>query len=407
MKQLLICILIAFCLTACKTTVKTNNDSVIYLNPQNIKQPKAFDIKQIIDSCQYVELETTDSSLIQNIVRIQVTDSNIFVLDGEDKLYVFDRSGKFSHTIGKKGKAPEEYLAISGFYIDKDDVVGLYDPLALKLHRYSLKGKHINSIHIPQKIRKSCGKEEAIFIDEIHLTENNKLFCTHCIVDNGISLYTLKDLSSDSVRIISKLDRSFSLPNYMIEISTHPTSQQYNKNITFIKPFNDTIFEFSNETVSPKYIFAMNEDKKIPGNFLTQEVKNAEWATVREIVQRKYINIIEHCETEDNLILLCIENGLKKFLCYNKNTKTGYYSDIEYTDSQNLPFKLKYTAHDGTFIDAWSASAIIGFCEKKQEKNEPLEGNLKKIASIAEDSNPVLVFRYLKKNWSAKDSNIN
>lgn len=402
MKKLLTCAFILFCFTACKTTMTPNNDSIIYLNSQNIKQLTTFNINSLVDSCSYIELETTDSSLIKEISKIQLSDSYIVILDKETKLYVFDRAGKFLNTIGRKGRAPGEYLAIRDFYIGDDGIIGFYDPLALKLHRYSLKGEYINSINIPQSIRITTGEKEEISIKEIYLTENNKLLCTHHIMDNCTSLYSLKDLSNDSMRTISALGRSFSLPNYMINFSAHPISN-YSTSITFIKPFNDTIFEFSNETLRPKYIFDMNEDKEIPHDFLNQQVKNAEWETVEDIVRRKYINIVEHFETADNLILICIEDGKGKFICFNKNTQTGCYSKIVHTDSVNLPFRTRYTNHDGTFIDSWNASSVLRYCDKKRSNNEPLQGALQKLAFIGEDSNPVLVLRHLKKNWSPED----
>lgn len=204
------CLSVVFYLISCKTT-SPKNDSIIYLTPQNISQPKTFDV---------------------------------------------------SH----------------------DGSVGFYDPLTLKIYQYSLKGEYINSINIPNaastNIEENKGEN---YLKNIFFLGKDKLFCSHYLTNNSRCLYSQIDLLNDSLEAISTLNRNFLLPNYITSVSPHPIAH-FDDIITFIKPFNDTIFEFSNQSLRPRYILSIDEDKKIPTNFLENHAQSAEWGIIRKML---------------------------------------------------------------------------------------------------------------------------
>ena len=55
------------------------------------------------DSVEIVKLETAQECLMGVVKRIYVVDSLLFISDSNEKLFVFDRSGKFRNTIGTLG----------------------------------------------------------------------------------------------------------------------------------------------------------------------------------------------------------------------------------------------------------------------------------------------------------------
>ena len=74
--------------------------------------------EDILNSLHIVPLETTDECLIQpDIQQIEVYDNKFYLLDRQEKLFVFDSNGKFLHSIGRKGPGPEEYRLATDFYI--------------------------------------------------------------------------------------------------------------------------------------------------------------------------------------------------------------------------------------------------------------------------------------------------
>ncbi len=86
-----------------------------------------------------VHLETTDSSLLYDICRLDVHEDT-FVVQSRSFLYTFASTGKFIGPISQKGHAGNEYLQISNVFFD-DGVVGIYDFNRKALSRFNLEGR--------------------------------------------------------------------------------------------------------------------------------------------------------------------------------------------------------------------------------------------------------------------------
>ena len=86
---------------------------------------KSLDISVMMkDSIEVIKLETTDSCLIGFINKISFTDKHILVSDARvsQKIYLFDKGGKFIRYISNKGTGPGEYSVIGDFTIKGDSV---------------------------------------------------------------------------------------------------------------------------------------------------------------------------------------------------------------------------------------------------------------------------------------------
>ncbi|MBI9063116.1 MAG: 6-bladed beta-propeller [Marinilabiliaceae bacterium] len=111
---LLICV-ICFLLYAC-----SSNDvikcEIISVETSNIKQ------KLILESDEFILLETNDNSVIGSIDKIICYNNNIYILDREitKSVFIFDHSGRFISKISKVGNGPGEYIMPDDFMIDED-----------------------------------------------------------------------------------------------------------------------------------------------------------------------------------------------------------------------------------------------------------------------------------------------
>jgi len=139
-----ILLLFALTLFACggkKTADSANADSqnglvTFHLNAPPSKVEPLL-LSEIADSVSYVALETTKETLTDRA--IQCGDRFYTVIRNDEKLLCFDKSGKYLHQIGRKGKGPEEYpwmYDYSSFkvdpvtnwvYIDSDSCTQVYD----------------------------------------------------------------------------------------------------------------------------------------------------------------------------------------------------------------------------------------------------------------------------------------
>lgn len=79
----------------------------------------------LTDSIEIIKLNTSDECLIGEIKQVSFTDQFIFVSDPyvSQKIFMFDKNGKFVKNIGRQGGGPGEYSIISKFTITGDSLL--------------------------------------------------------------------------------------------------------------------------------------------------------------------------------------------------------------------------------------------------------------------------------------------
>lgn len=101
---------------------------------------------------EFIQLETNDSCLLGEINKIKISDSLLFISDRNNKLFVFDFSGRFVNRIGTIGQGPNELLNLSHFYVDRDNKqVGIYDVLKQQIFQYDYVAKNKTSSSFPRR----------------------------------------------------------------------------------------------------------------------------------------------------------------------------------------------------------------------------------------------------------------
>ncbi len=81
--------LLFFCLFACllfncgHPTVPRNID-VTRISKSDLQKVRSFDPTQLIDSCTYIPLETSDRILIGRVKQLKITDKYIFLVNSEN-----------------------------------------------------------------------------------------------------------------------------------------------------------------------------------------------------------------------------------------------------------------------------------------------------------------------------------
>lgn len=90
---------------------------------------------------KFIPLQTTNECLIGSISDIKIANNKIFVGDihKSNAIFVFDMNGKFITKVGNKGNAPNQYLNLFGFDIDKErQIIVLDDRQKKRLLYYDL-----------------------------------------------------------------------------------------------------------------------------------------------------------------------------------------------------------------------------------------------------------------------------
>ena len=89
-----------------------------------------YDFYQLIESINYVPLETNAESLLGHIDKIVTDDNFLFILDKQNELAMrFTKDGKYLGRIGKQGNNKGEYESIADLSIDyRNKRICLLDP---------------------------------------------------------------------------------------------------------------------------------------------------------------------------------------------------------------------------------------------------------------------------------------
>lgn len=127
MKNCFLLIAVASFLLGCSGNKKENTlqdeegTPVINLSSDNVSKVALLPLSEAAAKVEIVSLEVTDESLIGEITKMKVTDSDIWVKHYKDNHVLrFSRSGKFLNKVGKVGQGPEEYIRMADFFVDEN-----------------------------------------------------------------------------------------------------------------------------------------------------------------------------------------------------------------------------------------------------------------------------------------------
>lgn len=124
----------------CKNHMQNINETTIIIGDADWKT--SYKLSDVVEDVQIIPLETQDTCLVGECNKITVTDEYIYILDSKsNRLYCFDRKGKFVRNIGEIGRAPNEYLSLRDFCILKNGNIALLDNYPNKLIIYNNLGE--------------------------------------------------------------------------------------------------------------------------------------------------------------------------------------------------------------------------------------------------------------------------
>ena len=126
-------LLLTLILASCNNPEKRNQDERIFeVSFDNCKTSIDLKLSDLVDSFKLVRLETTPASLIGNYPRIILAKDNIIVID-MNGIYKFTSDGRFVRKIIKFGRGPEELSTVIDYYFyERRDLLFIADRLQNK-----------------------------------------------------------------------------------------------------------------------------------------------------------------------------------------------------------------------------------------------------------------------------------
>ena len=375
-------VICCFVLAACHGSKQQNIEVLRCSNcsGEALETPPSYKVTDII------KLETNIESFITNIKQMEMNDSLIFILNGSENLYVFDRNGNFKNQIGKKGEAPNEYLVLNTFYINAvEQMVVLIDSYKNVLLNYSFDGKYISTISMSPNALLNC--------NNTLLMDDNTLMLLNMMGIKESIAYSLIDMNKKEL-----IGKYFSYApimtnNYIYSFSRHPIAATEN-GANIILPLCDTIYNYSasSRTFEPKYI--VETPRKMASKYqIRNDKKQTYSAEFYDLWEEGYFTGFNGIyETKEKIILTFLNGIIMGYFVFDKLDRKGNYYIYEYDDaSGEIPFYPVIYTYDNKFIASVGAEKLLEY--KGCIKNGIFQDAIK---DLKEDDNPCLLIYELE-----------
>jgi len=127
---------------------------------KNPRVPLHRDLLPIRKEATIPEPDGPSESLLAGIRTIVVDKKGwIYIADIKDqRVKIYDPSGRFIRGIGKVGQAPGEYQELSSIFLTSGNELGLHDFQRQQVHYFSPDGRYLRSIQVPRKPNTGGGR---------------------------------------------------------------------------------------------------------------------------------------------------------------------------------------------------------------------------------------------------------
>jgi hypothetical protein len=349
-----------------------------------------------VDSVTYVQLESSEKSLINVQPVIELTEDFIVVRNwvrGQAPyLLLFDRkSGKFLQEIGRIGRGPDEYLNVPYSYFDQTHetiyTLGSIDNILT----YNLQGDVKDNF----KISAQFSTEIEGFPDSF----SNASFQTY--LDSNTFVSYVQNYTGNEKKKIVLFDKDTIIkifPNYLswertpssnIGVVT-PVFYHYDNRLFFKETFNDTLFEVKNDALIPHFVFSFGK-YGIPysrqNEYITL-IQSANTMTVNSFTENKHY------------FFFIISKADKSYLSYYDKKKNSLHvckgndplpSSITDDINNFLPITQFHINERNELICYFDALLVRKWIDYNPDKARSLANKYPWLKDFDESDNPVIL----------------
>jgi hypothetical protein len=366
-----------------RVTINTASVETIDLNP--FLKINTLNFGELIESICYIPLETTESSLVSEIIHLLVTDSNIYIADRYrgGSVLIFERDGKFINRI-EKGQGPAEILNLKDIDFDeKNQELVIYHYKVLSF--YTPKGEYKRRERIPfNAFNFSITPDGYLFraengVDNTHLgyPENYQLLMT----DKNFQL------KSVGIPYIYSKELRYGRQDYI---------QSTDKSIHFTVNFNDTVYQYVNsKEITAKYRLDFS-NKSFPKNLLKELSTERFFQSAKD---NDYYYFTGDYIANDTHDFFGLENDrIKMQTAIFRDKKSGtILAGTSLNFFQTAPaLRTPKASQDSLFISYFQPQDVDKLKSLFPDFKMLTPDDKLKLEQLQEDDNPVLMFYKLK-----------
>jgi hypothetical protein len=360
--------------------ISSDGGQIILLDA--VKDKKIY-LSDIAKNINIKILETTEESLIGDIIKLDIDEDYYFILNSIDKLvYVFDREGRFKRRIGQRGAGPEEIQYPECFAIDRSNKEVWLTNNFLSISKYNYEGKFIGKQNINIKFR-----DFYIADDGNIYFHTSKLFNFSELGNPICANLWVMDPKGD-IKTFFPYDPLI-YPNGELYFDTKiPFNQSKSNTATYNHVFCDTIYSLDGNIIKPAYIIDFG-DKKAKIDFTS---------TMGEKVMKYFLDNFETASYVQNYI------ETEHFLRFNYVMGTQLY-DAFYDKKMNkvvegilvndiLGAHIEFRTHSEDRLIGYMNAFEIKINDKTDRYID--SETISKLQAIDQENNPILIEIELK-----------
>ena len=303
----------------------------VNIDPTNMPIGKLM-LGNLVESVEYIPLETKDNCLIGQIVRYDVSKNYILVYcNKSNNVFLFRRDGRFIRQISGMGQGPEEYLRVNDVFIDENKNELILCTLG-KLLFFNISGKFLRKF--------------AFQLNQtpLWIYYNNQLLSgtPSGIFPGTFSVFNIWSLEMQKIgSFVQSVRVEHEHEQGAIMTAAPPLSKYMYQDKPHVREtaLNDTVYVGINSSLLPKYIINT-------GRYgITAEEK----ATFNLSFLEKTVNVVSVAETETHILFRYKYKKALYCAYYNKDS-----GKLEYFDTREEGIPNNYNGG----LDFWPEKQI-------------------------------------------------
>ena len=302
----------------------------------------------IIDSINYIPLETNENILIQNLTKILFVSSKFYLFDYQTKtIYIFNKSGEFINKVHRVGRGPGEYIDIMDFDVDNNESLYLYDNYSSKVIILTKDLRYFKEYRLRSRF------EEFAILDDKTLIVRN--LYKNGRISSRIATYNIADKKSVSILDVNAYNDDFNI----VRFSKFSFYESGNK-ILFNPRFTKTIYEINNK---------LDNYLNINGSYPSKDfIKKYSDNSQMMIMQDEYIIDIRNIYENSSTFVCTLQKQFIYNLLVSKYTQKSFlFNNIK--DEVYFGNNSFYGVADGFFVSQFDYKNLNDnyFTEKVNE----------------------------------------
>jgi hypothetical protein len=359
---------IIFILLNCSTKYNLDDKSYITVDFEKAVT-REMDLNEVADSLKFTFLQYDKQNLVGRIINYRITKNYIFLVDQQQKFFIYKKNGDLVTVIHNRGKGPSEYIDIEDFTIDSnEEYIYILDPGNSKVLKYNIYGTFMNGYSIPYThaahISNHFNGNYCIYQSARFSEKSFNVFITD---SNFNTINSIKDPGGQLIKNIP----------YLLDVLWY----NYNEYIHYKEVLVDTVFRIKKNFKSEPHILFNLGKYKMPDKYYTE-------TKYYQMGAHKFYQIGSLLESKEYIFISIFFNNKKRYFLYQKNNRLllNLNTDALVENSRNLDINFwpAYIDEDDRmyrFIEAGELHKKLKSTSKVNEIKHILEFN----------DNPVLI----------------